>query len=299
VLDDHAPRRTLRCLAVVACVAVLGAAPAAGHPGRVDDKDHDEVTNLNDNCPDVYNPAQLDTDHDTQTGLGGTGTPLDPPTTTGGDACDVDDDADGVKDELDNCSKVQNPNQTDTDVDGEGDACDLDDDDDGVPDAKDNCTKIVNPDQADADGDFIGDACDVDTPRRDSAPAASGSSAPAPAPTPAAVPAGRDDDSPLRLALNLDTTYRLAALQAGLAVPVTCSKRCSVTSELRLGKSRLLARGTAGIEEAGRTYVFVRFVRGAMARLERARRTRAVLTVVAQDAAAHTTTTTRKLTLRP
>jgi hypothetical protein len=298
-------------LAVAASVAALSAGtmalPAAGHPGRVDDRDHDEVTNTSDNCPDVYNPDQRDTDHDAQQGAGGTGTPADPPADTGGDACDVDDDGDAVKDELDNCRTAENAGQTDTDVDGEGDPCDDDDDDDRVPDVKDNCVKVVNPDQADSDGDFIGDACDVDTPRRgsttttptaSSAPAAGQPTATTTTPTTAAASnTAPDDGRPPKLAVRLERGYRLGALQSGLAVAVTCSEGCKLTSTLRLGRT-VLGRGAAGVEEAGRTYVFVRFVRGAMTRLSRVRRSSVVVTVVATDAAGHETTTERKLTLR-
>jgi subtilase family serine protease len=48
----------------------------------------------------------------------------------------------------------------DTDGDGIGDACDPDDDNDGILDGVDNCRIVPNPDQADTDGDGIGDACD-------------------------------------------------------------------------------------------------------------------------------------------
>ena len=43
----------------------------------------------------------------------------------------------------------------------------IDEDDDGVPDDVDNCERVVNGDQEDLDGDGVGDACD-DTPRSDS-----------------------------------------------------------------------------------------------------------------------------------
>jgi Ca2+-binding RTX toxin-like protein len=48
----------------------------------------------------------------------------------------------------------------DTDGDGIANACDPDDDNDGIPDGSDNCPLVFNPDQKDTDGDGIGDACD-------------------------------------------------------------------------------------------------------------------------------------------
>ena len=62
----------------------------------------------------------------------------------------------------DNCPEDANPDQTDTDGDEMGDACDPDDDNDGVPDGADNCSTRPNTDQADSDGDGIGDACESD-----------------------------------------------------------------------------------------------------------------------------------------
>ena len=42
-----------------------------------------------------------------------------------------------------------------------GDACDPDDDNDGLLDGSDNCPLVFNPTQIDTDGDGMGDACDL------------------------------------------------------------------------------------------------------------------------------------------
>ena len=85
-----------------------------------------------------------------------------------GDACDAltDSDGDGIADSGDNCPAVSNADQGDADGDGQGDACDAltDSDGDGVADSRDNCPAASNPEQRDTDGDGLGDACDTLTP---------------------------------------------------------------------------------------------------------------------------------------
>lgn len=74
---------------------------------------------------------------------------------------DVDSDGDGILDSKDNCPSVSNADQKNTDGDSSGDACDSDDDNDGVPDISDAFP--LNPNEwADTDGDGIGNNADPD-----------------------------------------------------------------------------------------------------------------------------------------
>jgi len=69
-------------------------------------------------------------------------------------------DGDGVDDEVDNCPAVANPDQTDTDGDGLGDACDDDDDADGLSDA-DEAVFGTDPLDPDSDDDGMLDGAEV------------------------------------------------------------------------------------------------------------------------------------------
>lgn len=79
-----------------------------------------------------------------------------------GNACDKDDDNDGLSDGADNCPVDYNVDQANTDGDKQGDACDTDDDNDTVLDMSDNCPLVGNLSQDNFDGDSVGDACDTD-----------------------------------------------------------------------------------------------------------------------------------------
>jgi YD repeat-containing protein len=71
-------------------------------------------------------------------------------------ALDTDADDDGIEDDVDNCPAVSNAEQTDTDSDGQGDACDPDDDNDGIPDTYEIANGLL-PLVDDAAGDLDGD----------------------------------------------------------------------------------------------------------------------------------------------
>jgi hypothetical protein len=135
-------------------------------PG-IPDTDGDGVPNTEDNCVDDFNPFQANNDTDQA------GDACDPnddndPWPDAVDLCDLewnpnnspcgDADADGVPNEIDNCSEY-NPDQTDSDGNGFADACDADMDGDGLG-VGDNCPMTFNPFQADSDGDLFGNSCD-------------------------------------------------------------------------------------------------------------------------------------------
>lgn len=117
------------------------------------DQDSDAVTNAQDNCPLVPNPAQGDGD------------------------------GDGVGDACDSCPAKSNPGQADSDGDGVGDVCESssleiydpaqDSDSDGIPDIRDRCPTLPDNSPRDSDGDGVGDDCDncpglPNQPQRDS-----------------------------------------------------------------------------------------------------------------------------------
>ncbi len=98
-----------------------------------DDNDHDGILNNVDNCPNAYNPLQIDSN---------------PGVNKKGDECE-DRDFDNLVDAKDNCKGVSNPGQFDADRDGAGDACD-------------NCKFVSNWRQTDKNQNNTGDVCEID-----------------------------------------------------------------------------------------------------------------------------------------
>ena len=111
-------------LALTACGSSDSKSPDVPDVPDVPDMDGDTIADSADNCPEVANTNQLDTDDD-----------------GAGDACDTtpngDTDLDTIDNLADNCPVTANTDQSDTDSDNAGDACDADIDGDTLANAVD------------------------------------------------------------------------------------------------------------------------------------------------------------------
>jgi len=107
------------------------------------DVDSDDVADKKDNCPDIFNPEQLDYDEDEV-----------------GDLCDLDDDNDGFLDANDS-HPLDFDENTDLDGDGIGDNSDEDIDGDGVENSEDHYPYDSN-EKWDTDLDGIPNGVDND-----------------------------------------------------------------------------------------------------------------------------------------
>jgi hypothetical protein len=134
--------------------------PAVGCENTMVDSDADSVPDAIDNCPDVPNADQADSDADLR-GDACDACAADPGNDLDGDGvCDdvdncpvvpndqQDRDGDGQGNACDQC-----PNDADNDSDGDGVCGDVD-----------NCDRVFNPDQTDTNRDGQGDACAPPTP---------------------------------------------------------------------------------------------------------------------------------------
>jgi thrombospondin type 3 repeat protein len=274
--------------ALAAGVPVAVPSGVIAHPAdSAVDQDHDAVRDPplgNDNCAGedgAYNPRQEDLDAD---GLG--------------DACDTDDDGDAIDDAVDNCPQNFNAQQSDLDGDAIGDSCDVDDDGDGATDGRDNCRFVPNPGQTDADRDGLGDACDSSTPGATAPPTFTGNPGNPSAP-------GPPDTTAPNVVVTLASRHRSGELGAGLAVPVTCSERCTIASTLTVSgrdarrlklRGRTLGSGGAELEDAGDTFVFVDVPRSALRRIRGS--VRGVLALDVSDAAGNHRTVTKRIAIQ-
>lgn len=122
------------------------------------DSDGDGWLDAYDNCPVVVNPDQANHDGDAL-----------------GDACDPDDDNDGLPDGWEEEYGMNPADSSDVELDDDGDGLTnlqeyrrgtrpdmADTDSDGAGDRLDNCPRNFNADQGDLDGDGDGDVCDED-----------------------------------------------------------------------------------------------------------------------------------------
>ena len=113
-------------------------------------------------APLLENPTEIDAGDGHTCALGDTGVVCWGDNFWGQtDTSSLDSDGDGIGEFDDNCRTTANPTQIDTDGDGAGDACDNDDDNDGVVDAADECPLDATG-VADADGDGTCDVSDND-----------------------------------------------------------------------------------------------------------------------------------------
>jgi hypothetical protein len=112
---------------IPSCPATLAGMPAGSHIRAF------SINVGQTNADDAGLGAYLDNVVVTRVSDGATTYDFDPP--------DLDADDDGHNDDVDNCPSIPNADQANADGDAQGDACDPDDDNDGIPDTEDTNSK--------------------------------------------------------------------------------------------------------------------------------------------------------------
>ena len=133
-----------------------------------DDDDNDGVLDVDDACPLVSGTVNgcPDTDADGVADINDACANTPAGETVNASGCSdsqLDDDGDGIMNNVDNCIIIANASQADNDSDGLGDVCDDDDDNDGVLDVDDACPLVSGTANGclDTDGDGIADINDT------------------------------------------------------------------------------------------------------------------------------------------
>lgn len=172
---------TFNLSSVLLCVTNFNPGDSTGVPTDCNpDFDSDGITNIEDNCPHLSNSGQADIDNDSSITTCNyfSGYPYNisgttPPKSCGGDACDLDNDNDGVydlldPDPLDNsesldydfdsndtvCDKITFKLKIDASISCGGNKRDLDDDNDGIFDELEP-RSYLNPNNPDSDSDGL------------------------------------------------------------------------------------------------------------------------------------------------
>jgi len=250
------------CAQVPSTIPTLGPVDPACQ--RVPDTDADGVWDYDDNCQGYYNPSQKDTDGDEGAKPYQPVKVFERDPVTGGDACDVDDDGDGIRDVIDVCPKVGDKDQKDTDGDGVGDACDA--------------TPTV-PNQV------------TGTP---TGPSGSASSV-APKLT---VKGLRAVHRLPELNAGIAVPARCSAactLTADLTADRKVARRLGLKAKT---PPATVSHGVGGLAAAGNTFVFLRLSKATRAKLRRVRTVRLVVKVVASDDVGRRSTVTRTVTIK-